>query len=222
MRDGLRILCVAIGLGLLVCGKASAARTYWCDDARGKRVQQSAFADCSGKHWYVDGAGPVVPLSAAPADPPNSKPQVPAVNRMAERQDLDLLGKYVDEGAHRKARVADLEVVRERLRTLQSRLAALAAERKRLDEEAEFYKGKPLPPALQRKFDENAAKVAALHILKTQEEQTAKHIDDRYDIELARLQKLWAGAPAGSLGFLPLPPSPARSPTPTTPRSSKP
>ena len=130
---------------------------------------------------------------------------------------MDLRFKYPDEAAHDKARAADLDIVRERLRSIERRLAELAAERKRLDEEAEFYKGKPLPPLLQRKIDENAAKVAALHVLKSHEEQATKYINDKHDIELERLKKLWAGSRAGSMGFLPLPPPPS---SPTTARSS--
>ena len=214
MKDWARILGVA--MALMVSERALAARTYWCDDHRGTRAQQSEFADCKGKHWYRDGSGPIVWISASPPAPPVPRP-VASVNPRAERQDLDLLAKYPDEAAHRKARTAQLEVVRERLRVIDSRLAELAAERKRIDDEAEFYKGKPLPAALQRRLDENAAKVAALHILRNQDEQTAKDINDRYDVELDRLKKLWAGAPPGSLGLLPLPSAP-----PTTARSSKP
>ncbi len=199
----------ALALALMLGESAMAARMYWCDDSRGKRVQQAPIADCTAKHWYVDGPGPIVWISNPPAAAPEPKPSVPSVDRAAERQDLDLLARYPDEAAHRKARTAQLAVVRERLRAIESRLAELAAERKRLDDEAEFYKGKPLPAALQRRIDDNDARVAAQQLLKSHQLQAAKHIDDKFDVELGRLNKLWAGAPPGSLGLLPVASSPA-------------
>jgi len=220
MKDWLRILGLASGLGLLGMDTAAAGRAYWCDDGKGKRVQQSAFHECNGKHWYVEESGGVVWLSPPQPRPLGSAASQPSViNRQAERQDLDLIAKYPHEASHHKARAGDLDVVRRKLRSIESRLAELAAERKRLDEEAEFYTGKPLPPVLQRRIDENAAKVAALLVLKSHEEQSTKYLNDKYDIELARLTKLWGGAAPGSLGFLPLPPPPSSA---KTARSSAP
>ena len=59
----------------------------------------------------------------------------------AIKRDRNLLSRFPNEAAHRKARAAALDDVDKALRLSQTRLGSLAAERNPLLDEAEFYVG---------------------------------------------------------------------------------
>ncbi len=133
-----------------------------------------------------------------PTTPGPIAPIVPA----ARRADWQLLDKYPDEAAHRNAEGAELEVVTRYIAQSMNRLDELKVRRKHLAEEAEFYKGKALPPDLQRAIDASDASSTALRDVFRGLEMDVAHIVAKYDHERDHLRKLWAGAPAGSIGFL--------------------
>jgi hypothetical protein len=118
----------------------------------------------------------------------------------AEKNDRLMMNRFPTEAAHQQTREVALEPVRRAMKNSQSRLEQLAAERKPLMNEAEFYRGKKLPPALKMQIDANDAAVAAQRdAIQTQEAELAR-INQNFDAQLDRLRKLWKGAPPGSLG----------------------
>jgi len=125
----------------------------------------------------------------------------------AVRRDRNLMQRFPDEAKHYKAREKALDEWRIATKNSNARIALLQEERKKLEEEREFYENdkvkKPLPHALKQKVDANDAALEAQQSLAQAQQTEIKRIDDLYDAELARLRKLWAGAPAGSLGPLP-------------------
>lgn len=123
--------------------------------------------------------------------------------RNAERADRQLRDKYPDEASLRKAHVAELEGVIRNVRRSTERLAEVSVQRKPLDEQLAFYRGKPLPPGLKSAVDANDASFVALTIVFQQLQIDVAEIDARYGNERERLRKLWAGAPLGSMGLLP-------------------
>jgi hypothetical protein len=118
----------------------------------------------------------------------------------AARRDRNLLQRFPDQAAHDKARESALRSAQEAMETSQRRLAELAAERKPLQQEAEFYKGKAMPPKLRQQFNANDAATeaqrAALQNLKVE----VARVNANFDAELDRLKKLWGGAAPGSDG----------------------
>ena len=92
----------------------------------------------------------------------------------------------------------------------------LEAERKPLREEAEFYKGKPLPTKLKTAIDANDASMDAQRSSSANQEAELVRINKIYDAELDRLRRLWAGAQPGSLGPMTTPPPLNVAPRPTT------
>ena len=118
----------------------------------------------------------------------------------AIRRDRNLLARFPDEAAHRKARAAALDDVRKALRLSEERVALLMAERKPLMDEAEFYVGKPLPGKLRTQLDANDASTEAQRTLGQNQQLEIVRVNKLYDAELERLKKLWAGAQPGSLG----------------------
>jgi hypothetical protein len=121
----------------------------------------------------------------------------------AIRRDRNLMQRFPTEAAHAKAREKALDDVRISVRNSEARIAQLSAERKPLDDEKEFYVGKPLPTKLKLALDSNDASLEAQKALAQNQQTELRRINDLYDAELLRLRKLWAGAPAGSLGPLP-------------------
>ena len=98
------------------------------------------------------------------------------------------------------------------------RIKELGQERKPLTDEAEFYKGKPLPPKLKQGLDANDASVEAQQQLIDNQKAEIVRINTRFDAELARLKKLWAGAAPGTLPPLNELPKSAPATTPSAPR----
>lgn len=125
----------------------------------------------------------------------------------AVRRDRNLMQRFPDEATHYRAREKALDEWRVATKNSQARIALLQQDRKKLDDERQFYENdkvkKPLPHALKQKIDANDAALEAQRSLAQTQQTEIKRIDDLYDAELARLRKLWAGAPAGSLGPLP-------------------
>lgn len=210
--------------GCLVPGPASAQGTrssagiYTCVDAQGRKLTSDRpIPECTAREQRVlnqDGSvRRVVPptLTAEERAEREAAERRAALARAAQadavRRDRNLMGRFPDEAAHRKAREAALEPVRQAMKSSAKRLTELSAERRKLDDEAEFYQGRALPLALKQQIDANDAGAAALRAAtKTQEAELAR-INALYDTELARLKRLWAGAPPGSLAALDAPAS---------------
>jgi hypothetical protein len=118
----------------------------------------------------------------------------------AIRRDRNLVARYRDEAAHRRAREAALESVRVAMKASEVRLLELANERKPLVEEAEFYRGKRMPAKLRQALEANDTALEAQRSVAQTQEAELMRIDALYDAELERLRRLWSGAAPGSLG----------------------
>ncbi len=117
----------------------------------------------------------------------------------AVRRDRNLIQRFPNAAAHQKAREQALEVTQYAITQSEARLADLERERKPLAEETEFYKGKSLPGKLKGQLDANDAATAAQKELLAQQKAELARASKLYDVELAHLKKLWAGALPGSL-----------------------
>jgi len=125
----------------------------------------------------------------------------------AVRRDRNLMQRFPDEATHRKAREKALDDAQVSVKNSGARIAILEQERKKLEEERRFYENehvkKALPVNLRQKIDANDAALEAQRSLAQNAQAELVRINALYDAELLRLKKLWAGAPAGSLGPLP-------------------
>jgi len=123
------------------------------------------------------------------------------------RRDRNLMQRFPDEAAHRKAREKALDELRISAKSSTARIALLMTERKKLNDEREFFENdkvkKSLPTSLKQKIDANDAALEAQKALAQGQEAEAERINALYDAELIRLKKLWGGALPGSLGPLP-------------------
>ena len=197
---------------------------YTCVTADGRRLTADRYIDeCRNREQRVlnrDGSlRAVIPptLTAeetAEADARARAAQVERAGRAdAIRRDRNLLARYPDEAAHQRARMAAVDTVRAAIKTTENRLRDLAAERKPLTNEAEFYAGKTVPAKLRGQLDANDAAVEAQRSSTLNQQAELDRINRLYDAELERLRRLWAGAPAGSLGALPAVPATKHPPS---------
>ena len=201
----------------LACGTpwAHAARDgttiYSCTDSQGRRLQRDRYiAECSHKEQFIlnaDGSvREVVPPTLTPderarRDEEARKRREDEQNRKdAIKADRLLLQRFSDQAAHDRAREAALVDSHAAIQAAEGRLRELGDERKRLLEEAEFYRGRRMPPTLKQRLDNNDAAAAAQHnaIKNAQAEQ--QRINDKFDAQLERLRQLWKGAQPGTLG----------------------
>ena len=144
-----------------------------------------------------------------------------AADRIAQldaiRRDRTLMQRYPNEAAHQRARNTALDDASKATRISERRIKDLNQERKPLQDEAEFYKGRPLPAKLKQALDANDAGIEAQQVLIENQKAEFVRINTRFDAELARLKKLWGGATPGTLP--PLGELPATAPA-TTPKAS--
>lgn len=193
---------------------AQAAPIYTCVDGQGRRLTSDRpITECLDRSQDLrnsDGSVRAkVPPSltaeerAAAEEEQRRQMAADAARKDAVRHDRNLLTRYPDEAAHRRARDAVLDPLQQALRNADKRLAELERERQAVAEEAEFYKDKVPPAKLKSRIDDNRTSTDAQRaaMLTHQAEQT--RINQRYDDELARLKRLWGGAVPGSLGPAP-------------------
>ncbi len=190
---------------------ASAAGIYTCIDDQGRRITADRpIASCTAKEQRVlnkDGSlkavfPPILTVEERTAKEAAERKaaEAHAAHADAVRRDRNLLSRYPSEAPHRKAREAALDTVRLAIKSSEKRLQDLAAERKPLLAEAEFYAGKPLPPKLRNQIDANDAAVSAQLEAAISQQAELDRVNRLYDAELGRLKLLWAGAVPGSMG----------------------
>ena len=206
---------------------ASAAGIYSCTDDQGRRITADRpIASCTAKEQRVLNKDGSLKMVYPPILTVEERAEKEAAERKAAearaayadavRRDRNLLARYPNEAPHRKAREAALDTVRMAIKASEKRLQDLAAERKPLLDEAEFYVGKPLPPKLRYQLDANDAAAAAQRESAVSQEAELERVNRLYDAELARLKLLWAGAVPGSMG----PITPQRIPSPVAASAS--
>lgn len=183
---------------------------YSCVTAEGRRLTSDRLIpECNSREQRILNSDGSLRAIVPPAMSPEERAAYEARERKAAleraslqdavRRDRNLMQRYRSEPAHRAAREAALDDVNKAMGLSERRIQELAAERKPLQDEAEFYKGRPLPAKLKQQLDANEASAEAQRVLIENQKAELVRVNKLYDTELARLKKLWAGAPPGSL-----------------------
>ncbi len=187
------------------------AGIYVCTDAQGRKITSDRpIPECFDREQRLlnaDGSKRGVvprlmsPSERAAAEDDQRRKQLEAATRLdAVRRDRNLLARYPNEAAHDKARAAALDDIRNAVENSKKRLAELDRERKPLLDEAEFYAAKKnLPAQLKRQLDDNEVSAEAQKTLIQNQEVELQRVNALYDTELAKLKRLWAGGPPGSI-----------------------
>ena len=195
---------------------AAGAGIYTCIDDKGRpRTADRPIAECSDRDQRVlnkDGSlRQVVPRTLTAEERAEREArerkelEEKAAYNDAVRRDRNLKSRYPNEAAHNKARESALEAVRASMRTSAQRVKELETERKPLQDEADFYRGRQLPSRLKQQLDANETSVAAQRELIQTQEAELQRVNRIYDLELEHLRKLWRGAPPGSISLVSAP-----------------
>lgn len=225
----MRALTAAAGLLIAVAAQAQSnppgKGIYTCTTADGRKLTSDRpIAECTSREQRVlnpDGSHrTTLPPFLSPEEraAKEAADRRAAAERLAQqdaiRRDRSLMLRYPNEAAHQRARNAALDDANKAMRISERRIQDLGQERKPLLDEAEFYKGRALPAKLKQALDANDASVEAQQVLIENQKAEIVRINTRFDAELARLKKLWAGAAPGSMP--PLGELPKASPPATT------
>ncbi|MGH6645747.1 hypothetical protein [Aquabacterium sp.] len=205
---GLALLSASAILG---ANSAWAASTiYSCDDGKGhKLTSDRPIQECLDREQRLlnkDGShrDTVPPRMNAEEqavfeEQQRVKQAQEAARKDAVRRDRNLMLRFPNEAAHNKGRVAALDDLRKAIAISEKRVAELQADRKTLMTEAEFFKGKSMPFKLRSRIEDNEATQQAQRDIIANQKAEMVRINALYDAELARLRRLWAGAPLGSV-----------------------
>lgn len=199
------------GMGLLPVALA-ASNIYTCVNAKGQRITSDRpIAECLDRSQELrntDGSvKKVMPPSmtaeerAAHEERLRQEMAAEALKRDAIRLDRNLMSRYQNEASHQRARKAALEPLNTALGATERRLTELEHDQKRLQQEAEFYKGREMPRDLKLKFGQNEAALQAQQDAAQNHLAEIRRINATYDQELTRLKRLWAGAAPGSVSL---------------------
>ncbi len=184
---------------------------YTCIDDKGRRLTADRpIPECTAREQHIlnrDGSVKSVrppTLTAEERAEREAQERKAAEARAAQadavRLDRNLKARYPNEAMHQRAREAAIDSVRAAIKASEQRLKDLAAERKPLQDESEFYAGRPMPAKLKAQIDANEVATEAQKNALANQQSELVRINRFYDLELDRLKKLWAGALPGSLG----------------------
>jgi hypothetical protein len=183
---------------------------YSCTDAQGRTfTADRPLVECLDREQRELGpAGTMrrrVPPSYTPRELAEREENArQAARRVAQqneerRRERALLVRYPDAAAHDRERVEALSRIDAVLNAAQVRVGELAQERRRIDEELEFYKNdvSKAPVSVRRKLDDNAQSVSVQKRFIGEQETEKKRVNRRFDEERVQLVRLWAGADSG-------------------------
>lgn len=108
------------------------------------------------------------------------------------RRDKSLLEAYASDEEIEAARVKSLESATQAMARAKLRISDLNGERKKLDDEAEFYKKRVLPDQIKRSFVSNQQEVSQAEKILNDALIETQRINERYDAEKKRFRELLA------------------------------
>ncbi len=195
---------------LLLCSAGwaqaqSQAPLYVCTDARGKTYSgDRPPPECAHSDIRVlNRDGSLRQLIAAPLSPEQRAAKAAEDKRKADeaqraleqrRRDRSLLEAYASEAELQAARAKALAGREAQMRRSRDRLVRLAEERKKLDNEAEFYAKREVPNTLKRAYVNNAELVKTEERIMADTTAEMDRISQQFDAELARFRELAGGA----------------------------
>jgi hypothetical protein len=189
---------LTLSLLLSVGGSAFAAgNLFCCNDANGKRVCADILPqECYGRAYREIGdAGRTVrnveaPLSAEQraqraAEEAKQKAEE-AEAREQKRKDQALLNTYGNEKDIEVMRLRAQEDVFKSIKNAEGKIAEIRAQRKKFENEAEFYKKKTLPPDVKKGLGDADYEIKAQESIIDAKKKELDIIRDKYDDDRRR------------------------------------
>ncbi|MCS7101683.1 MAG: DUF4124 domain-containing protein [Burkholderiaceae bacterium] len=199
----LRTLRSLICTALALASGAAGAQLYVCTTAGGRTITADRpppeCADRPIRELRSDGSvkrviePPLTPEQRAQREAERKRQIEEAERQRAQmRRDLSLLETYANETEIENARnraLADRQALIERA---QRRLQELLRERKRLQDETEFYVKRELPEKLKREIAANEEMIRAQEKAIADAKADMARVNERYDAEVKRFRELVA------------------------------
>ena len=199
----LALLCVAGGAQAQQ--KKALGGIYTCTDQYGRKLTSDRpIPECLDREQReLNRSGStrrVVPPSMSAVERQKEAQRQREEKRQAElarsqqRLDQALLARYPDKAAHDASRRDALLQSQIIIDGAKLNLASLAEERRKMDEEMEFYQKDPskAPATLRRAMEKNQRDVEQQELAINNQAGEQERINAAFDEELARLEQLWA------------------------------
>jgi len=203
MVSPLKFLLLA---GLLpLAGVASAADLICCHDpANGRRICSDSLPEqCRGRPYQILDSGGNVVREVEGALTPEQKAQraaeanrrklEEAAAREQRRQDQALLDTYGSLQDIEVARTRSEGLAREAIQQAQEKIATLRQQRKKWENEAEFYKKGTLPPDVEKGLRESDYELRAYATLLESKTKELEQIHSKYDEDRRRYMSITSG-----------------------------
>ncbi|MFH0133937.1 DUF4124 domain-containing protein [Variovorax sp. VaC1] len=116
------------------------------------------------------------------------------------RRERALLVRYPNAATHDRERAEALVQIDAVIQAAKKRIAELGEDRKKIDEELEFYKAdtSKAPGAVRRKLEDNTQSVAVQNRFIAEQEEEKKRVNARFDEERGRLKLIWSPQNGGN------------------------
>jgi len=184
---------------------------YTCVDARGRTLTADRpIAECSDREQRELGPSGTVRRKLEPTytarelqerEDRAREASIQAARIIDERRrERALLVRYPNATTHDRERVEALSQIDAVIQAAKKRIAELADERKKIDEELEFYKQdtSKAPGAVRRRLEDNTQSVAVQNRFIAEQEDEKKRVNARFDEERGRLKTLWSPQNGGN------------------------
>ena len=188
----------------LLGSAAASAQIYTCIDAKGRKLTSDRpIAECADREQKELNSNATVKRTVVPTMTQEEqrvfdekkKAEIEEKSRLLEekRKDRALLTRYPSRAVHDTERAEALAQVDDVMKAANKRIGELAAQRKDINAELEFYKKDPTkaPALLKRQVDDNDNSVAVQKRFIVDQEGEKKRINVRFDEELVKLKSLW-------------------------------
>ena len=195
---------------------AGGAGIYSCVDSRGRTITADRpIADCSDREQRELNPSGTVKRKVDPTLTAREQAEREEKDRQAQqaqlraqeerRRERALLIRYPTPAAHDRERADALAQIDVVIQAARKRVGELALDRKKVDEELEFYSRdiSRAPASLKRELDDIQQSVAVQNRFIADQEDEKKRVNARFDDERVRLSKLWPPQPAAAAGVTP-------------------
>lgn len=210
MPGSMVVMPVLVAAGLLFAARAQAqaappaSGVYTCIDAKGRKLTSDRpIPECIDREQKVLNPSGTVQTKVGPTLSAQERAEAEAKQKQAadaaalvaeeRRRDRALLVRYPTKEVHDQERAAALDKVRVVVLAANNRIVDLQSDRRRLDQEMEFYKKDPskAPASLRRQMEEIDQSLAVQTRFIGDQDKEIQRVNARFDDELARLKPLW-------------------------------
>ena len=187
--------------------QSSSAGIFTCTDGRGRTITSDRpIADCIDREQReLNPSGTTrrrleptyTAKEQAERDERQRQVTMAALRQTEERRrERALLVRYPSAAVHDRERADALSQIDAVIGAAKKRVAELGDERRKVDDELEFYKKdvSKAPASIRRQLDDNAQSLAVQNRFIGEQEEEKRRLNARFDEERGRLKLLWGPA----------------------------